>query len=298
MWANPDPTKRGATLLDYLRSAFLYRWNLLALFGGVGAALLSGHADVALPLVAAAELSYLAGITSFPRFRSAIDAQIHSQTQTPAAEQQAPDLQSVLNGLITPARQRFDRLRNRCLEMQKIAASVRTTSSMGRTQPSMAQATAGLDRLLWVFIRLLYAQQAFQRFLTSTDVQAMTTQLDSLRRKFEEAKERNDERLTKSLTDSIATAELRLENVQKARENIEFVAVELDRIEGKIQALVEMAVSHEDPDYLTSQVDSVAESMAYTESAIRDMDHITGLNRTSTQAPPPILAADLDRVVQ
>lgn len=295
---NPEHPKRGPSLLDYIRSAFFFRWNLLALFGGVGAALLSGHADVALPLVAAAELSYLAGLTAFPKFRAAVDAQIHAQNNPPPATEPAPDLQTVLNGLITPARQRFERLRTRCLEMQKIAASVRTTGPLSRNQPSLAQATAGLDRLLWVFIRLLYAQQAFQRFLTSTDVGAMTTQLDSLRRKFEDAKNRNDDRLIKSLTDSIATAELRLENVNKARENIEFVAVELDRIEGKIQALVEMAVSHEDPDYLTSQVDSVAESMAYTESAIRDMDHITGFNRTSSQAPPAILAAELGRVVE
>ncbi|NUN12396.1 MAG: hypothetical protein HUU55_02035 [Myxococcales bacterium] len=295
---NPEHPNRGPSLLDYIRSAFFFRWNLLALFGGVGAALLSGHADVALPLVAAAELSYLAGLTAFPKFRAAVDAQIHAQNNPPPATEPAPDLQTVLNGLITPARQRFERLRTRCLEMQKIAASVRTTGPLSRNQPSLAQATAGLDRLLWVFIRLLYAQQAFQRFLTSTDVGAMTTQLDSLRRKFEDAKNRNDDRLIKSLTDSIATAELRLENVNKARENIEFVAVELDRIEGKIQALVEMAVSHEDPDYLTSQVDSVAESMAYTESAIRDMDHITGFNRTSSQAPPAILAAELGRVVE
>ena len=67
--------------------------------------------------------------------------------------------------------------------------------------------------------------------------------------------------------------------------NAEFVDVELDRIEGKIQALSEMAINHQDPDYISSQVDSVAESVAHTEDAMREMRHITGLTEEMGDAP-------------
>ena len=55
------------------------------------------------------------------------------------------------------------------------------------------------------------------------------------------------------------------------------MTVELDRIEGKIQALAEMAVNRQDPDFLSSQVDSAAESMRQTEKAVSELQHLTGL---------------------
>ena len=73
------------------------------------------------------------------------------------------------------------------------------------------------------------------------------------------------------------------------------MAVELDRIEGKIQALTEMSVSHQDSEYISSQVDSVAESMTHTEDAIRELNNITGLNDQLNEAPA-ILNANLERV--
>ncbi len=80
----PIPTDRsakpplGAGLKDYLKEAFLFRWNLLFFLGGLAGAALAPMSDVTLPLVAAGELAYLAGLMSIPRFRAAIDAKVHS----------------------------------------------------------------------------------------------------------------------------------------------------------------------------------------------------------------------------
>ena len=53
-----------------------------------------------------------------------------------------------------------------------------------------------------------------------------------------------------------------------------------------------MAVSRQSPDFISRQVDSVTESMAQTEQAIRELDHITGLT-DELEGPPSILHADL-----
>ena len=151
-----------------------------------------------------------------------------------------------------------------------------------------------LDRLLWAFLRILYSQQALQRFLAASDEPELRRNLEDLKARQARAKERGDERIGRSLADSVATGELRLENHRKAVSNEEFVGVELDRIEGKIQALAETAVSHQDPDLISSQVDSVAASMAHTEEAIREINQITGLNEQLSEAPA-ILNADLER---
>jgi hypothetical protein len=91
--------------------------------------------------------------------------------------------------------------------------------------------------------------------------------------------------------------ELRLDNFGRARKNAEFVSIELDRIEGKIQALAEMAVNRQDPDFLSSQVDSAAESMRQTEKAVSELQHLTGLGE-QLEEPPAILETDLREVLR
>jgi hypothetical protein len=106
-----------------------------------------------------------------------------------------------------------------------------------------------------------------------------------------------DERVIRSLQDSLADGELRLDNYRKSMKDAEFVAIELDRIETKIQALTEMAVSRQDPDNLSHQVTAAAESMQHTEDAVNRLQHLTGL-ADQVAEPPAILEADLSRIRQ
>ena len=179
--------------------------------------------------------------------------------------------------------------------MQHIADGV--TGSAATNASGADLRTPALDRLLWVFLRLLFSQQALQRFLDSTDEDSIRRKLAELETKKKVAEDKGDGRILRSLVDSITTAELRLQNYEKAESNADFVSVELDRIEGKIQALTEMAVSNQDPDYISSQVDLIADGMAQTEEAIRDLQHITGLT-DEMEEPPAILQTDLTEVIE
>ena len=73
---------QGAGMTDYLKEAFLFRWNLLFLLGGTTAAAMTPLAPVLLPLVAAGEITYLTGLVSIPRFRAAIDVRIEPGQST------------------------------------------------------------------------------------------------------------------------------------------------------------------------------------------------------------------------
>ncbi len=290
---------QGASTADYLREAFLFRWNLLFFLGGAAAAGLTPLAPVLLPLVGAGELTYLAGLISVRRFRAAIDAKLHAERtggETSAATTTPASLVTLLGGLPPEARGRFERLHARCLEMRKIAAGVRGAAG---DQPGGAEdiRTPGLDRLLWLFLRLLVSRAALDRFLKTMDEHEIAARLDDQRQGFAAAQAGGDERIVKSLQDSIAMSELRLDNYGRARKNAAFVGVELDRIEGKIQALAEMAVNRQDPDFLSSQVDSAAESMRQTEKAVSELQHLTGLG-DQLEEPPPILESDLRGVLR
>jgi hypothetical protein len=95
----------------------------------------------------------------------------------------------------------------------------------------------------------------------------------------------------------VAAQQLRFDNYGRAKQNAEFVCLELDRIEAKIQVLVESGVNQQDPNFLTSQIEGVTESMHSTEKAIRDLNAITGMV-DQMQEPPAILEADWRKVAQ
>jgi ribosomal protein L29 len=259
--------------------------------------------DVTFPLVMAGELAYLTALTSLPRFRAAIDAKVHKDAGTAATTPAtAPSLVVMLAGLPGDARKRFEQLHARCVEMRHLAVGVRGAS--GREAGSAEEiATPGLDRLLWLFLRLLMSKNALDRFLKTMSSEEVNARLEQLRKDLAAAQQAaaggsaGDERIVRSLQDSVASAELRLDNYERAKKNAQFVTIELDRMEGKIQALAEMAVNRQDPDMLSSQVDSAAESMRQTEKAVSELQHLTGL-ADELQDPPAIMDADLRQVLR
>lgn len=290
----PDPPARPrAGLWDYLKAAFSWKFNLLALAGGTAAAFISGRPDVWLPLIAAGEMAYLAGLTSIPKFRAAIDmrkARGPQQTQAaPQSQRQADDqVMMILRDLPPGLRNRFISLRDRCLTMQRLSQKIGGKAQFDPTRDEIRN--EGLDKMLWVFLRLLHAQQGLWRFLEATSPGELENQLVKLEERRKSLGEQPDERLLKSLTDAIATATLRLDNVRTARNNADFVELELERIEGKIMALSEMSVNNSNPDFISTQVDAVADSMTATESAMQQLNYLTGLSQDLNAPPPRILA--------
>ena len=299
----PPPLKpTAAGMAAYVREAFLFRWNVLFFAGGVAAAAMTPIAGGLLPLVAAAELTYLAGLISIRRFRAAVDAKVHQAGRTGegAALAASPSLVTMLKGLPPDARARFERLHTRCLEMRTIAAGVRGAAG---DQAGSAEEirTPGLDRLLWLFLRLLLSKTALDRFLQATnevgDRQAARGDAQEPGGGAGQPAGSKDERVIRSLQDSVANAELRIDNYGRAKKNGEFVTLELDRIEGKIQALAEIAVNRQDPDFISTQVDSAAESMRQTEKAVTELQHLTGM-ADQLEEPPAILESDLRGVLR
>jgi hypothetical protein len=291
--SSPPPLPaHSAGLGEYLKRAFRYRWNLLLFLGGFGASVLSPWPDAMLPLILAAEAAYLGGLIAHPRFRQAIDAQVYQESRVPIAAAASQSLSGIMSGLPPASRQRFEQLRARCLEMRSIAHGVRG----GQGRPGEDLSTPALDRLLWIFLRLLISEEALRRFVEQTDVDQIRARLEETTKKLEAARG-GDERFVHSLEDSMAAQQLRMDNYGRARQNAEFVRLELDRIEAKIQVLTESTVNQQDPNFLTSQIEGVTESMHSTEKAIRELNEITGMV-DQMQEPPAILEADWRKVAQ
>ena len=279
-------------MMKYVKRAFLLPWNLM-IFGGaaIGAAL-SPAPDAFLALVAAAELVYLGGLVSIPKFRSAVDAEEYREggAKNPTAAA-SPSLTAMVHTLPPDAQYRFTRLHGRCREMRALAAEMQAGRA-GVVTPGSEMRTASLDQLLWGFLRLLRHQHALRRLLDTMNEGDIGARLDEVKHGLAAAQASGDERLVKSFQERLATAEQRLEYFRRTNKDLQFVAAELDRIEDKIQALSEMAVNQRDPDSLSAEIDAAAASMQQTEAAISELQDVTGVSEDVMNAPP-IMDAEL-----
>lgn len=272
----------------YLKSAFLNRWNLLWAGGAAAFALLTPMPDVVLAIVAAAEVAYLGLLGTHPKFQAYVDAQEAKQARAATTETTQQALERITRALPKELLDRFLAIKSRCLDLQQIAAELNQTSHGNAPVPLEHFQIAGLDRLLWIHLRLLYTQFALYRFLKQTSEEQIQADIKRLEDRLSKLKPAGtsdqDDRIRKALEDNLQTSRDRLVNLQRARDNFDMVKLEIDRLENKIQSLSELAVNRQEPDYISGQVDQVASSMMETEKTMNELRFVTGLD-TADEAP-------------
>lgn len=275
--------------MKYLKTAFLNKWNLLAFFGGLGFAMLSGRPDVVLPLVLAAEAGFLGLLGTHPKFQRYVDAQ---RAETARAEGLATverTLRQITRVLPRESLDRFEALRSRCEQLRQIAVELKHAGAEKADRPLEDLQMAGLDRLLWIYLRLLYTQFAIKRFLNQTSEQAIKDDIERIQERIAglpaDAESPQSARMRRTLEDNLETSRGRLENWAKARDNHQLVELEIDRLENKIQSLSELAVNRQEPEFISSQVDGVASSMMETERTMNELRFVTGLDKLDEDTP-------------
>ena len=268
-------------LFSSIKTAFLYHWNRLGFFGGLGLAALLPIPGVGVPLVLAAETAYLAFLGTHPRFQQYVAAQKAKPERDQGQAAAESGLERILAALPRQAVQRYEALRSRCLELRQIAVGLKDPGRADAPMPLEELQLAGLDRLLWTYLRLLFTQHMLDRFLQRTSEEQINNTIknleQSLRAQTAGPDDPQKQKIRKALEDNIQTSRERLANIQKARSNSDLVRLEVDRLENKIQSLSEMAINRQEPDYIVHQVDEVASSMVQTERTMNDLQFATGL---------------------
>lgn len=280
----------------YINSAFANRWNVLALFGGLGVVAITGSLGVALPLVAAAEIAYLGLLGTHPKFQSYVDAQLAAKERTNKGQTSQQALKQIMQLLPPQALARFEKLRSQCLELRQIAADISHSRSAEIGAPLDSMQLAGLDKLLWIFLRLLFTEHALGKFLERTNPRLIQQEIAGYDQRLKKL-DANDttphtQKIRHTLEDSLKTSQDRLTNYDKAKANHELVQLELDRLENKIKSLAELSVNRQEPDFISGQVDQVAGSMLETEKTMNDLQFATGLAPLDEEVPslvqPPV----------
>ena len=263
----------------YLKTAFLNRWNLLAFLGSAAFACLAGPVDVLLPLILAAEVTYVGLLGANPKFQKYVDAREAQKNRQQGSEQTQLTLQSITRALPKPVLERFESLRARCVELRQIALELK--------HPGTAAADLPLDEL----------QMALNRFLQKTNEDEIKGDIARLETRLKEtptdgAPASQTQRVQKALVDNLETSRTRLANLAKARDNFELVKLEIDRLENKIRSLSEMAINRQEPEFISGQVDQVARRMLETERTMNELKFATGLDALD-EVPPDLLRSQV-----
>jgi len=282
--------------LSNLKRAFKWHWHLLALGVGAAIALLSGRPDIVLPIVGALELGYLGFLGTNQRFLNVLRGRSLAKERARAEDESHRKLLGLLEFLSADDRQRFDRLRDRCVEFDQL----RDRLAEGKDNSIVTQLrTDSLQKMLWLFLRLLHHKSAIDHFLDKTDEDRLHKQLESAAADLAKAREdKRSERLVDSLTEQHAAIQERLQNYSGAVDSRDLLLAELGKTEQKIEHMNEVGMTSRAKTNLSSQIDGIAESMASSERALGDLRSDIFLDDEKTPellsssplavAPPPI----------
>jgi hypothetical protein len=261
----------------YIKKAFLFHWNLLVFLGAMGFAFLSGHPDVAIPLVLAGETAYLGFLGTHPRFQKFVDAQEHKAAR---AQADALAVERLLKALPPAQLRRFQSLRDRCLALRQIAEEIREPAGADSLRALDEIQLSDLDRLLWIYLRTLYTQHMLERFFENTSADQIQSEIRRLEDRIKRLEKGPDaakqSRLLQSLQGNLETCRARLSNIAKARENYDLLQAEIGNLETKIQSITEMAVNRSDAEAITGGVEQITQGLLRTEQTINELGFVTG----------------------
>ncbi len=235
------------------------------------------------------ETGYLTLLGSQPKFQQYVDAQAAKDKRQGHQQRGRQAARNLLRALPRNLRDRYDRLRERCLELQHIASDLKQTHFEEHDLSLESLQVAGLDRLLWVYLKLLFTYHSLQKFLDRTSLQRIGNDVDRIQNRLQSI-DPNDtsphaQKMRRTLEDNLSTSQDRISNYQRAHANFEFVELEIDRLENKIKSLAEVAVNRQEPDYISGQVDQVAKSMMDTERTMNELQVFTGLGPMDDETP-------------
>ena len=269
-------------LFRYIRKAFTNHWNLLGLAGGIGFSVLSGNPAVGLSLVAAAEVAWLGIVGTHPRFQQYVDVAENEEQRTQDAAATDERMRKMFAALPRGLQNRFTELLKQCHELRSIGQGYHAANSATEDGTVSELRMNGLDKLLWLYLKLLYTEYSLNRFFETTGVDQIQRNLKQVQERLKREQDRppgtQRDRIIATLQDNLETCEQRLANFSQAKDSYELVRAEQQRLETRIRSLAEMSISQGDPGTISSQVDTVAGSVEQTEKTLEDLKFVTGLS--------------------
>jgi uncharacterized protein YicC (UPF0701 family) len=232
-----------------------------------------------LVLGAGLELAYLLTLSTNGRFQRLVDARQSVGAQSESLARKG----DLLNQLPNEDKQRFAEFEHRA---QSILALQRQTSAT--TLAGLEEQNAGLNRLAWMYLRLLSARRVIEHVLEDADVvdrKDLEAKRSVLQKQARD--EAIDAEIRRSLASQIEILTQRIDRRAEAGRKLGFLDAEIERLEQQVELIREQAALSTDPAQLSHRIDEITASLGTTSQWIRDQQQVFGaMDDLLSDAPP------------
>jgi len=246
--------------LSYVKAAFHWQYNLIALAGAVGFAVVS-TSGLPLILAAGAELIYLSTVPQNSRFQRLVRSWKYAEQK----KAQQRGLSDLFRELPPEMRSRFARLDAVCQAIRENYKRLSSTSQMFAEQME-----SKLDGLSQSYVRLLNSAFHHRQYLNTTnpdlikkECAGLQADLDKEPAKVQDINRKRIEILGK-----------RIEKFDKIKENCQVVDAQCAAIEDVLQLIRDQSVTMHDPQQISEHLDNLVKDVEQTEETVREVESI------------------------
>jgi hypothetical protein len=200
----------------------------------------------------AAEIAYLTALAGNARFQALVEGEALLRDRP----QGKPSIQQAVNFLTPPSAERYRRIFEQCRLILGINAPLAPAATL---EDSRAES---LNQLLFLFVRLLSSREMLVATLSQVDKATLESDVERLKQKLAGAPA--DGPLARSVQATLDIETKRLENLARAKSNLEVIDAELERIEQQVRLIREESAVSGGPEVLSSRLDAVSTTLTET----------------------------------
>lgn len=256
---------------DYVKAAFHRRVKLPLLgFFPLNKLLLTGFFILGLGHVgfwflgAAYEIAYLMLLSGSASFQKLVQGERLMAIES----QQALRSDQVFKALDIDAQTRYARLVDQCRKIAQSSAGLSKSINLSDLSSS------GLNQMIEIYLKLLMSQRYIKDMLSRTQRPVLEREIRDLEARL--AREPVESAIARSLKGTLDIQKRRLDNLQKAADNLAFTEAELNRIEMQISLLSEEMTISTGPAQMTDRVDNVVASLQETTRWMSENSELLG----------------------
>ena len=255
-------------MFQYIKEAFKIKPNLLALAGGIAAAIVLHKLTLGvLTVVFGLEMLFLVSMAANARFQRVVRAKKEQESFRKDRLRMEGDLFRMAEG----------RFRNRYLALRKSIENIWRNIQQSSSQKEFLRTIRGnLEKLQNQYLRLVFSLGTLDRYIRETeagkidaDIANLSIELESATGSLRELKEQRIQILKK-----------RKEKMGQAAQNREILASQLDVIEETVKLLIEPAITSYDPDIVSRQIEKIIVEAETATDSMREFENFINVNGT------------------
>ena len=253
--------------INYTKEALFNTWNLVFLITVVAVSAALGLVgifpgwlpELLLLIGGGAELVYLGVMPRHKRFQRYVRAKKRAERH------QAPSQREIFSQLRNQSQRRYAKLRKL---KDQIEANYQKLSYA--SQGILTSHVDKIDGLLDSYLDLLHQRERYRDFMNSATEERILDAIEALKKDMAD----DPDRVRAVKQRRLKVLERRLARFRKAHENLEIIGAQLSTIEDVVRYIHEQSWTLQNPEEVTTQLDTLMREVEETQSSIREIEDV------------------------